>query len=265
VVARFERAVIEVPRLLGRDPFIWDYVKSIIPVLDFSASQTVLMKELISRSYIRSYLTEFDACVPIDLRVGQFRCGLRDDEVRNIGKFRNIIRLAGFEDAIGSLSWAEAIALKHDAAFAVFAGFARTLSDLAALPRRTLEAFGAAGKKAGRVRSAADIGRATDILVVNLTEAEVAYDSPSGGIYVHQKRDLASELSRVLGVKPGRPAAAEYEPAVTSLFTGLFAPVLTNPRPQDRLNEGRKRVDLTLLNRATIGFFAWLPRHQPCN
>lgn len=264
-VAKFERTVVDVPRLLGNDPFIWDFVKTVIPVVGFSASEAFLTKELISRSYIRSYLEEFDARVPIELRVGQFRCGLRDDEVCNIRRFRHILRLAGIDKAIESLSWSDAIALKHDATFSVFAGFVRSLSGLVAPPRRALEAFIASGRKTGTVLSANDIQRAVATLVEKLKEADVGFDNAAGGAYVHEKRDLTDELSRVLEIAAGRPSAGDYEVAVARLFTGLFAPVLTNPRAQDRLNEGRKRVDLTLLNRAMTGFFGWLPAHQPCN
>jgi hypothetical protein len=54
---------------------------------------------------VRSYLNEFAAFAMCDLRTGEFRCGLSDDEVWSVLMLRRICRLVGLEQAIDMLSW----------------------------------------------------------------------------------------------------------------------------------------------------------------
>jgi hypothetical protein len=64
-------------------------------------------------------------------------------------------------------------------------------------------------------------------------------------------------------VPPGQEHATAYEKAVEGLLTALFYPDLTNPRVQDKIHNGRKRIDVTYTNMATAGFFEWLSKHYP--
>ena len=70
-------------------------------------------------------------------------------------------------------------------------------------------------------------------------------------------------LSAVIGTKTGAVGADEYEKNIEALLTALFYPQLTNPKPQHKLHEGRKRVDITYTNMGVVGFFAWLAKHHP--
>ncbi len=65
-------------------------------------------------------------------------------------------------------------------------------------------------------------------------------------------------LGRVLDCVPGRADAGRYQRAVEQLLTALFYPALDNPKLEQHLNAGRKRVDIDYENQATRGFFHWM-------
>lgn len=70
-------------------------------------------------------------------------------------------------------------------------------------------------------------------------------------------------LAALTGVSVGRSEAGAYEKAVESLLTALLYPVLAHPKVQTELHDGRKRVDITYVNTATVGFFQWVAGHYP--
>ncbi len=50
-----------------------------------------------------------------------------------------------------------------------------------------------------------------------------------------------------------------------ALLTALFYPALSDPKIEDPIHEGRKRIDITYTNTARQGFFRWLRLHSiPC-
>ena len=75
--------------------------------------------------------------------------------------------------------------------------------------------------------------------------------------------DWNALLNRVVSVQPGNEGAPEYENAVEALVTALFYPALLHPFKQHPIHEGRKRVDITYMNAALSGFFAWIGQHYP--
>lgn len=68
-------------------------------------------------------------------------------------------------------------------------------------------------------------------------------------------------LNDVLGIPVGRDHASAYENAIEALLSALFFPSLTAPRKQDKIHDGRKRIDITYVNSAQEGFFSWLSAH----
>lgn len=75
--------------------------------------------------------------------------------------------------------------------------------------------------------------------------------------------DWDTLIARVVAVIPGNDGATEYENAVEALLTALFYPALLHPFKQHPIHEGRKRVDITYTNAATMGFFQWTGQHYP--
>jgi len=70
-------------------------------------------------------------------------------------------------------------------------------------------------------------------------------------------------LSAVTSIKTGNDEASHYEKAVEGLLTALFYPILSHPKVQHEIHDGRKRIDITYANMAGIGFFQWLAAHYP--
>lgn len=75
--------------------------------------------------------------------------------------------------------------------------------------------------------------------------------------------DWDALLASVTSVLPGKAGATAYEAAVEALLTALFYPALSYPYKQHPIHQGRKRIDITYVNSATNGFFAWLGTHYP--
>ncbi|MEQ8270777.1 hypothetical protein [Algiphilus sp.] len=71
---------------------------------------------------------------------------------------------------------------------------------------------------------------------------------------------LAERLRRL---PTGNQAADEYEKLIEEILSALFYPSLCNPTKQHEIHEGRKRVDITYMNEAKAGFFAWVSQHYP--
>jgi hypothetical protein len=72
--------------------------------------------------------------------------------------------------------------------------------------------------------------------------------------------DFDALLAAVVAVKPGKAGATAYHRAVEALLTPLFYPWLTMPEREVKINAGRKRIDITFVNAASVSFFDWLAR-----
>jgi hypothetical protein len=70
-------------------------------------------------------------------------------------------------------------------------------------------------------------------------------------------------LDAVVAISPGKEGAVEYENAIEKLLSALFFPSLTSPNKQEKIHDGRKRIDITYVNNSNTGFFSWLHKHYP--
>lgn len=66
----------------------------------------------------------------------------------------------------------------------------------------------------------------------------------------------------VLSIAPGKEGATLYHRSVQKLFNALFETSLGNGRPEEKLHDGLKRVDIVYDNVAENGFFSWLAKHH---
>jgi hypothetical protein len=73
--------------------------------------------------------------------------------------------------------------------------------------------------------------------------------------------DLAHLLRAVLRVVPGRRGATAYHRAVAAFLTTVFQLSLADPRIEESINEGRKRIDVLFRNVARDGFFRRIATH----
>lgn len=76
--------------------------------------------------------------------------------------------------------------------------------------------------------------------------------------------DLDALLAAVLAISVGHAGSDAYERAVEALLTALFYPHLANPVRQQKIHDGRKRIDISYVNTGDVDtFFGWLSRSIP--
>lgn len=78
------------------------------------------------------------------------------------------------------------------------------------------------------------------------------------GIEGTESIDWDELLQNLKNVAVGRDDASNFEKSVESLLSALFYPALVDPKPQTKIHDGRKRIDLVYTNVAQEGFFRWL-------
>jgi hypothetical protein len=64
--------------------------------------------------------------------------------------------------------------------------------------------------------------------------------------------------SKLIAIPIGQESATTYHRVVVSILDFLFYPHLTKPSVEQKIHNGRKRIDVTFDNGATVGFFASL-------
>lgn len=74
--------------------------------------------------------------------------------------------------------------------------------------------------------------------------------------------NFSALLEDVIKLTPGNKDAPAYESAIEKLLTALLYPSLSFPVKQDKIHEGRKRIDITYVNTATEGFFHWVSHNH---
>lgn len=77
--------------------------------------------------------------------------------------------------------------------------------------------------------------------------------------------DFELLIEEVKAVRPGKESANTYEVAIEKLLSAVLYPSLASPVKQDKIHDGRKRIDITYINEAKYGFFDWLARHHPAS
>ena len=69
---------------------------------------------------------------------------------------------------------------------------------------------------------------------------------------------------KVAAVRAGADGATLYHRSVFDLLSAIFYPSLVNFKKEDKIHDGRKRIDITCDNVATVGFFDWVNRGFGC-
>ncbi|WP_216911859.1 hypothetical protein [Nocardia noduli] len=76
--------------------------------------------------------------------------------------------------------------------------------------------------------------------------------------------DLDALLQTVTSMPGGGGSLADnYEKAIEALLSALLYPSLVNPVRQEKIHEGRKRIDISYTNMGRNDFFYWLSQHYP--
>jgi hypothetical protein len=74
---------------------------------------------------------------------------------------------------------------------------------------------------------------------------------------------LDALLANILSTPEGSDYATEYHRNVEKLLSALFSTDLSCPEIEQKIHEGRKRIDITYTNVASKGFFKWIGDHAP--
>ena len=77
--------------------------------------------------------------------------------------------------------------------------------------------------------------------------------------------DLDRLLNDVLITPIGTDHATEYQRKIEKLLSALFSEDLAFPELEQRIHDGRKRIDITYTNVAAEGFFKWVGDHAPAH
>jgi len=70
-------------------------------------------------------------------------------------------------------------------------------------------------------------------------------------------------LTNVLSTHEGLEQATTYHRNVEKLLSALFSTDLSCPEIEQKIHEGRKRIDITYTNVASKGLFKWIGDHAP--
>jgi hypothetical protein len=73
----------------------------------------------------------------------------------------------------------------------------------------------------------------------------------------YSETELANALAeKLIKIPAGKKHANDYHTTIAGILTFLFYPELVSPVLEERLHEGRKRIDLTFTNWSRDGFFS---------
>lgn len=67
--------------------------------------------------------------------------------------------------------------------------------------------------------------------------------------------DTKSLISKLQAIKPGFETAGQYHSHMIGILEAIFYPHLICPKKETPIHDGRKRIDISFTNAATVGFF----------
>lgn len=77
-----------------------------------------------------------------------------------------------------------------------------------------------------------------------------------------QKFDFNALASGLDKISAGDKEAKKFHDHITGVLTAIFYPNLTNPKKEQEIHDGRKRIDIVFQNSAHDGFFFELPNNK---
>ncbi|HVZ12289.1 MAG TPA: hypothetical protein VG965_04640 [Patescibacteria group bacterium] len=96
-------------------------------------------------------------------------------------------------------------------------------------------------------------------IVPSLTDAQIETKQPQP-----QTFDYADLKNQLLAIPSGDVDASHYHNLMVGVVGAIFYPNLIIPTKEERIHNGRKRIDITYQNAARTGFFEYLTHHVPC-
>ncbi|MFC2033875.1 hypothetical protein ACFLTT_00525 [Chloroflexota bacterium] len=78
-----------------------------------------------------------------------------------------------------------------------------------------------------------------------------------------QLPNWAELLNDVQNTPVGTESATDYQKRIEKLLSALFSPDLAYPELEQKIHDGRKRIDITYTNVSSAGFFKWVGDYSP--
>jgi hypothetical protein len=110
---QIEKNLLVLPDRLGQSAFIWPFVQQKLEFKHLTPDDERLFKRAISRWYIQSYLSEYDAAILRDLPMGTFDCGLDASEAISLSDFVAALAKLGLKQSVQQLSCRSLVRLKQ--------------------------------------------------------------------------------------------------------------------------------------------------------
>jgi hypothetical protein len=119
-MSKMEQHLQDLPSRLGESAFIWPFVSRRLEVGGLDALDEKRFQQDISRSYIKSYLIEYEAAILRELPIGTLECGLPAAD--SVSFADNVVALdgLGLTALIDRLSWSSLVVFKHSPEYVTF-------------------------------------------------------------------------------------------------------------------------------------------------
>ena len=98
------------------------------------------------------------------------------------------------------------------------------------------------------------------ITIAPLSSEEIEERNPESA----RLHDLEHYKTLLSGISAGNDNASKYHNEIKGILTAIFYPSLIYPNKEERMHEGRKRIDIVFSNADGKGFFFRLSNQIPC-
>jgi len=107
------KGIRRVPEMLGGAAIIWPFVRPHLPLKDLSPSEARLLEQWITKWYIESYLSEYNAKIIIDFPLGDLGCGVQSDACVSLKSLKKSFGYLGIQQVFERLRWNALVELRH--------------------------------------------------------------------------------------------------------------------------------------------------------
>lgn len=93
---------------------------------------------------------------------------------------------------------------------------------------------------------------------VKLAETQPLSNEEIEKVNQQRQQDIDAITQRIQSIPAGKNSADDYHNEMIGAYETIFYPLLTNPKKEQPINDGIKRIDIRFINSAQHGFFSSL-------